>query len=540
MDLDGGYLANVVDCDSAITLYQATRHDDYHPVILRIKRRRNSLLPISRLHRELLHYVFQLALPNQRFRPSSHLHPFRYYVALFKLRKVSHSWNCEIVSTPSFWTLTSLLFPSPFKDLVLGRSGDAALDVDISKRRRDFDRESVGTDWSEVEKAYLARVMKREIRELHMLASPAENLDPYLIDRSHPKMEVLSLCCEGQLISIRPLRTPQLADLLLVGWSVPWDYICNLQLLSLSEVTGPNLPQLVQILRSSPLLQELKLNRIVPSLPSGSDQVVVPADPIISPHLSAIAIHDSSFGLASGLLHRLFPSNARSVSIDMRLPVEGEFDMSGFCQQAGRICLPAGLAGQVCEPRLHISPDALCLQMGPDRWLNIHRLGWTEREKQSTMPGRTELARLFLGAGEGMLWRALISRFHLHVESRSAVAEGLAIVHDFFPEIVELDVTIDEGIDMSDVLAEPIIGEGNPTWLLPKLSVLDIKLRGRGGPYNSVIAMAVKRTRSASLSPTALSPIKTLRLAHGWVKSGSLESLSKAAINYELDSVAVL
>ncbi|KAG8955880.1 hypothetical protein FRC04_006327 [Tulasnella sp. 424] len=531
-------LVNVIDCDSAIALYEANGHDNYDPVILRVKRRRNSLLPVSRLHRELLHSVFQLALPNQRFGPKYKDHPFQYYDALFKIRQVSHSWDREMSTTPLFWTLTSSEFSSPFLELVLERSHNAALNVVAvsSQGLSDYWR-SAEVYWREAVKAYLTRVMERGIRELHVRVPTGENLDPYIVDHLNPGMKVLSLYGEGQLTSTRPLQTPQLVDLHLVGCSLPWNHIHNLRRLSLKEATSPNLAQLVQILHSSPMLQELNLSRIAPPPEDASNQAVMPPDSIILHHLSTVSIQDS-LNLASGLLYRLFPSTTCHASIHQQL--DGEFDMSGFCQQAGRICLSEGLVGQVIEPRLHVLPHELSLQMGPGRRLRVCIPGWSGRERKSMTPGRTELARFFLEGGKGILSKVSISRLHLRVESRSVVAEVLAITHDFFPEIVELNTTIDEGMDMFAVLAEPINGEGNPGWTLPKLSVLNVKLRGGGDPYDSVITMAEKRMHAAALSPSALSAITTLRFAYGRVTRESLESLDRLGIKYELESVAVL
>ncbi|KAG8955879.1 hypothetical protein FRC04_006326 [Tulasnella sp. 424] len=526
--------------DNSIALYEANGHDNYDPVILRIKRRRNSLLPVSRLHRELLHSVFQLALPNQRFGRSYRYHPFEYYDALFTIRQVSHSWDCEISTTPLFWTLTSSEFSSPFLDLVLERSQDAALDVVALSGQEGSDYwRSADAYWGEAVKAYLSRVMERGIREFHVRVPTGENLDPYIVDRLNPRMKVLSLYGEDQLTSTRPLQTPQLVDLHLVGCSLPWNHIHNLRCLSLKKASSPNLAQLVQVLHSSPMLQELKLSRIAPPPEDASNQAVVPADSIILPHLSTVTIHNTSLDLASGLLYRLFPSTTCRVFIDQGL--DGEFDMSGFCQQAGRLCTPAGLVRQGIEPRLFILPHQLYLGMGPGRGVKFFKLDWSRKEKQSTTPGRAELARFFLEGGKGILSKVSISRLHLHVEPRSVVAEGLAIAHDFFPDIVELDITIEEGMDMFAVLAEPINGEGNSGWPLPKLSVLNIKaVWGESGPYDSVITMVEKRMHAAALSPSSLSAITTLRFAGGRVTSGSLESLDMLGIKYELNSVAVL
>ncbi|KIO29261.1 hypothetical protein M407DRAFT_21653 [Tulasnella calospora MUT 4182] len=156
------------------------------------------------------------------------------------------------------------------------------------------------------------------------------------------------------------------------------------------------------------------------------------------------------------------------------------------------------------------------------------------------MPRRTELARNFFEASTVASSKAPITRFHLRADSSSNAAEGLAIVHEFFPETDELEIVMETGLEGLEALAEPTTEEETPVWLLPKLSVLRAKMLASSVLYDGVVAMAIKRNIAAALSPLTLSPITLLGLAFGRVYSESLGKLDEAGIKYELNGVAVL
>ncbi|KAG8943555.1 hypothetical protein FRC00_011061 [Tulasnella sp. 408] len=156
------------------------------------------------------------------------------------------------------------------------------------------------------------------------------------------------------------------------------------------------------------------------------------------------------------------------------------------------------------------------------------------------MPRRTELARTFFEATTAVSSKPRITQFHLQADSRSSLAEGLAIVHEFFPEIEELDVGIEKGLEALEVLGESTTEEGSTVWLLPKLSVLKARMIASSVKYDDIVSMAIKRNETAALSPQTLSPITLLGLGYGRVQSESLGRLDEAGIKYELKGVAIL
>ncbi|KIO29255.1 hypothetical protein M407DRAFT_228266 [Tulasnella calospora MUT 4182] len=309
---------------------------------------------------------------------------FNSFCPINGIRQVSHAWDHEILSTSLFWTLVSPRFHPSFQDLIWERSGDAALEVDVSRRPIAYAGHEKAY-WTEPENHFLARVMTREIRGVRARVPVGECFVPHFDVHDHPRMSFLALYGEHQFFHTRPLRTPRLAELHLVQ--------CT---------------------------------------------------------------------------------------------------------------------------------------------------DWSDWEQQSTMPRRIQLARTFFEGGKGVLSKTPISQFYLRADSVPIVAEGLAIAHEFFPEIVGLDVSTEDGLEALEALGEPMTEEGNPVWLLPNLSSLKMRVLGGAANYGSIIAMAIRRTQAASLSSGALSPITSLRFTYGQVQGQILNSLDEAGITYELDSVVVL
>ncbi|KAG8895402.1 hypothetical protein FRC00_007499 [Tulasnella sp. 408] len=511
-------LLSVSDCDSAIA-----QHRDEAQVI-QIKRRRNSLLPISRLHPELFHHILQLALFHARdgyeeLRPESCR---SHYTNLFALRRVSHGWEHEIVNTPRLWAPISHLLNTSLQNLIWERSGAAALEVDLSSYH-DF--------WSASEKAFLERIMTREIRELRALVPKCETLDSYIADHHHPRLKVLALWSTDEIVCTRPLRTPQLEELYITRCNINWDHLHNLRVLSIDDPKGSNLAQLVQILQSSPRLEQLFLTRIdVPS-----DGAAVPLTPIYLPQLSTIHFTRMWSELTSGLLERLITSAECGLSDIFWSSSEWPSPLRLF-HQAGRICTPQGSGKQIIDPKLSLIKEHWRLETAPGRYL--YTLSFSYR--RTTRVQLAEAARVFFATSKGLPSTARSSRFRLGFTYMSHLAEGLEIVHENFPETVELDVGCSEGVDVLAVLAEPQVKEGNSVWLLPNLAVLKFYPGSYARDYGCIAAMAIKRTQAATASPTIVAPIRSLTLGRGYISLELLGRLEEAGIKCEQNGVDVV
>lgn len=525
---------NVPDNDSELSLHKASGYVDHGSVTLKSKRQKNSLRWISRLPKELSHFIFRLALPDPLDLPSS------YYRSLCTLRQVSHIWEHDIVNTPLFWTPNSPCLHPSLQDLIWERSRNAAVEVNVSQGGSFYDS-SVYRNWTKAERTFLARAMTRGLRALWVAVPPAESLDPYLVDHDHPRMRSLSLRGKGQLISTHPLRTPHLTELQLINCDITWNPLHNLRSLSVSRTCGMSLAQVIQTLHSSPLLEQIHLQYIEAPLEDPSNKAVIPLTPINLPQLSSLIISKVSPIMASGVLDRLVLSNTCRPS-KIYLEVDQGLDLSDFCRHAGRICA-RGFTEQT-TPHLQLNSTSLTLTLTPDIRLYIHRRpAWRQ---QHTVWRGTEYARHFFEGGKGSSSRVSHGAFRLRVSSKSEVAEGLAMMQEFFPKTVELEVTTWEGLEALESLADPMAEEdGNPVWRLPNLGVLKLRILqekyGTGAfDYGRIVAMAIKRMRAAVSSPSALAPITLLTLRNGFILYELLAKLEETGIKYERDGVMAI
>ncbi|KAG9042870.1 hypothetical protein FS837_010290 [Tulasnella sp. UAMH 9824] len=357
-----------------------------------------------------------------------------------------------------------------------------------------------------------------------------ENLDSYIADHHHQRMKVLSLYGEHQIVCTRPLQVPHLEELYITRCNIVWDHLQNLRVLSVDESNGPNLAQLVPILQSSSRLERLFLRNIN----AASDGAGAPLNPIYLPQLSAITFSRMSFELALGILERLITSAACRISDISRPRSEGS-SWLGFFHHAGRICTPQRPGEQIIDPQLSLINDYWHLEAAPGR--HLHTLSFDDQ--QTTMGRLAEAARMFFATSKGLPFTARSSRFRLELQYMSHVAEGLEIVHENFPETVELDVSCREGLDVLTVLAEPKVEEGNLVWLLPNLAMLTLNTTSDAFDYGCIIAMAIERTRAATSSPS-LAPIILLTLGRGRVQGELLRKLEEAGISYERGGVTVV
>ncbi|KAG8889537.1 hypothetical protein FRC00_014488, partial [Tulasnella sp. 408] len=286
------------ECDSLLADYEAAGADQYASLVIQLKGRRNALLPISSLPRELRYEIFDLVLPRDRVvqvmaslaysgfygsdSPSS-----SYYCTLFILRLVSSSWDLEIRDTAPFWNVISTLFSPSFQELILQRSQNVAMNVEVTRNESYF-LETV-PNLVEGEIAFLEKIMHRDIRGLEMNL-PVEGDPSSYFMAVHRKLVALHISRDRQFEFTSPLLAPQLAYVCLFNITLPWDSLINLRLLSLHGRYHLSLVQLVRILSMSPLLEILELDRPLTApfgdLPEEHD----PLQPVEMAHLTHVRL----------------------------------------------------------------------------------------------------------------------------------------------------------------------------------------------------------------------------------------------------------
>ncbi|KAG8894361.1 hypothetical protein FRC01_013015, partial [Tulasnella sp. 417] len=529
--------------DRFLANYEATGVNQHTSFMIQVKQRRNALLPIGRLPRELTHLVFHFVLPHQRLgRPDcGELTrviglPIRYYLALFKIRQVSHCWDQDICSTPSFWTVMSSLFTKALQDLIWRRSGNMALDAVVARNGYCFwtNEEHTAQGWKEGETAYLEQVMERGVRELYMHVPKGGDPSRYITNVLHPRLAKLHISHYNFFSIASPLLAPQLTDLYLNNCSLPLDGLTKLQSLALHSTTCPTLVQLLQTLAASPLLEELQLTwvgDIHHTQPFDGD---VPGEPLNMAYLDKVVLEHVPFDLVACLLDRLVaPARCRSF-IDVN--IKGSPNKPLLCQQAGRLCRSLGVTGKKLNFSLTIRCRFILVALGDKSRLCLRE---NEEEHDVGFSQSSKLVRLFLNEIDKPSLQDSIEESWVWADSVSQLVEEIDILDEFFPNLCSLRFEVDNG-DFDAVVralteTNPLAG-GSHGWLLPKLSTLWVNLDDDDFACDGLIDVAIKRSQAAALPLSGVSPIVKLTLVHGNVQRESLARLDEMGITYHLDA----
>ncbi|KAG8916197.1 hypothetical protein FRC01_003301, partial [Tulasnella sp. 417] len=500
-------LSTVKDCDDLLAKYENTGQKQHTSFVIQIKRRRNAMLPIARLPRELRDQVFNLSLPHRRVgRTGQYEDPlrkpttlsFRYYLALFTLRQVSCCWDQDICTAPSFWTVMSYLFLTPFQELIWRRSGNMPLDAEVA---RGFHWLPQANLWSEEEIAYLERVMQRGVRELYILEVPiGEDPSPYITNIHHPRLSKLHIHCRRSFEFSSPLVAPQLTDIYLVRSSLPWDSMTRLRSLILRGSICPTLLQLVQALTASPSLEELQLAvpRDVP--PTQLLQGDVTQRPLNMTCLTAVRLELVPCELTASLLDCLVASPYCRAWVEV--DVMGYPHVPILCQQIGRLCRSLGDAGKELNPDLSINLTSIQVRMGDKAELAIQNHAWSEEEDDAGFSRGFQLAKLFLAEIEGPRFKESIKKAVLWSAVPRSPTDGIEILDHFFPKTCCLNISGYSVLPgLVRALAETEGGTGGfPQWHLQKLSELEIKLYDQTDTtYDGLMEIVIKRTQAAAL-----------------------------------------
>lgn len=538
---------SIEECDSLLADYETTGTDQYGSSIIQLKRRRNALLPISRLPLELRYQIFDLALPRHRvvqiktpvaysrFYPSINPSVF-YYFALFILRLVSRSWDLEICDTAPFWTVMSALFPNPFQELILQRSQEVALDVEVT--RKGFYLLGEIPNLMEEETVFLEQIMHRDIRELEMHLPADEDPSSYFIP-VHRKLVALHISRDRPFELTSPLLAPQLAYVRLFNFTIPWSGLTNLRLLSLQGRYRLDLVQLFCLLSASPLLEilELECSLVVPFDDDAEEDA--PLQLVQLAHLTHLRLMCMPGEWIVRLLDNLVAPACCSSTIVTE--IDGRLNPWILARRVGRLCRPI-VSSSPMMLYLSMTSGSLSAELGDDITFTLTNNGWAE--EQTWLSVRSRLIRTFLEECKGPRFQDPIPRAHLRYDSIRSSFEGIKIIGNFFPNTRSLHVTADAGIDqMVQALSESRETEdGSLEWCLPELTELQVgtsAFKSRTS-YDSVVDKVIERAQAAPFSTSTFSPITELTLSRGTVRRASLTRLEELGIKYSLHSVKVI
>ncbi|KAG9041248.1 hypothetical protein FS837_012495 [Tulasnella sp. UAMH 9824] len=548
-DLLPDSIPTLEECDCLLADYEAAGADQYASLVIQLKRRRNALLPISSLPRELRYEIFDLILPRHRVvqvmaslaysgfygsdSPSS-----SYYSSLFILRLVSCSWDLEICDTAPFWNVISTLFPPPFQELILQRSQNVAMNVEVTRNESYF-LETVPM-LVEGEIAFLEKIRHRDIRGLEMNLPVEGDPSSYFI-AVHRKLAALHISRDRQFEFTSPLLAPQLAYVCLFNITLPWDSLVNLRLLSLHGRYHLCLVQLFRVLSMSPLLEILELDRPLTAPFDDLPEEYITLQPVQMAHLTHVRLMCTPSEWISLLLDNLVAPACCSSTIVTE--IVGQFNPAVLARQVGRLCSPIASSARM-TPYLCMSSGCLSVELGDAIMFTLLNNDWNVDEPENGFSLRSHLIRIFLEECKGPRFQDPIQGARLRYDTRPSGFEGIKIIDNFFPNTRSLHVTAD--VDTIQIVqglsASRRTEDGSLEWWLPELTELQVgttAFKSRRS-YDSVVDKVIERAQSAALSTSAFLPITELTLSRGTVRRESLTKLEELGIQYSLHSVKVI
>lgn len=461
-----------------------------------------------------------------------------YYSTLFILRLVSYSWDLEIRDTAPFWNVISTLFPPSFQELILQRSQNVAMNVEVTRNESYF-LETV-PNLVEGEIAFLEKIMHRDIRGLEMNLPVEGDPSSYFIP-DHRKLVALHISRDRQFEFTSPLHAPQLAYVCLFNITLPWDSLVNLRLLSLHGRYHLSLVQLFHILSMSPLLEILEIDRPLTApfgdLPEEHDTL----QPVEMAHLTHVRFMCTPGAWIALLLDNLVAPACCSSTIITE--IDGQFSPSLFAQQVGRLCRPIASSARM-TPYLCMTSGSLSVELGDEITFTLLNNEWNVGEQENGFSLRSQLARIFLEECKGPRFQDPIQGARLRYDSIHSGFEGIKIIDNFFPKTRSLHVTA--GADIIQTVQALAVSrrteDGSLQWCLPELTELQVGTTSfkSGRAYDSVVDKLIERAQAAALSTSAFLPIAELTLSRGTVQRESLTKLEELGIQYSLHSVKVI
>ncbi|KAE9397050.1 hypothetical protein BT96DRAFT_860443 [Gymnopus androsaceus JB14] len=280
----------------------------YEDAIRKLRSRRNSLVPISKLPAEILCAIFM-------FIPTHGPTPLRYRWHWITITHISHLWRTISLNCPELWSTPDFTKPNLASEMIK-RSKMAPLNIEVTSN-------SWLTPWVLKTVGESLKQITR-INEIHLLAS-RNNMDKLLsgINYPAPLLGTLILDLTDYYLSERYI-IPQdfLADdasrlyhIDLTGCHLRWDssLLRNLAYFKVRNPgpPAPTLDQLLSVLTAMPQLEELDLEKCLPkSLPGNTSTNATGKSRITLPNLRNLRITGALEECVTFLEHVHIPTAA--------------------------------------------------------------------------------------------------------------------------------------------------------------------------------------------------------------------------------------
>ncbi|KIO17756.1 hypothetical protein M407DRAFT_32573 [Tulasnella calospora MUT 4182] len=385
---------------------------------------------------EILEKVLCEAAPLIWYDPS-------YYRSLFRIRAVCRRWLDIVDEAQSLWTSIWLQFKLDLISMVLVKSKMHLLSIWYD------DQTFAGYD----------SLPEDHISSFIDLVGPSASRWEFFDYRASSYAEHgrvlglpfdnlrrLNILLSGNITYASALNTKKLTYLNVHRCSLNWHSISGLRNLEIDQNTyGPDVGELVAVLRASPDLERLEVTRNWPMSATASSDSQHPLPPIFLPKLREMSFSKLPVVPLSILLDLIEAPNLHRFSHSMTYKWISD-DFPCIFGSAGRHIGADSQSGRGGDPiQLDITShgDTFGIKLG-DREIVLSRFGWEESN------GRQER--------EASLSAAL-ARFHPNLRSliktvsfkdapwNDEVAGYLRLVHTHFPRVEELILMVDANVE---------------------------------------------------------------------------------------------
>ncbi|KAG8921436.1 hypothetical protein FRC01_000252 [Tulasnella sp. 417] len=266
-------------------------------------------------------------------------------------------------------------------------------------------------------------------------------------------LRTLNILLSANITYSTALRAPKLKSLDVHRCSLNWHSIASLHRLEIDQNTeGPDLAELVAVLRASPDLEWLCVSRNWPMTATVHSDSLYPLPPIFLPKLQRMAFSKLPVDSLSILLDLIEAPNLHIFDHHMTYKWTSD-DFPRIFGSAGRHIgaeSPSSYRKSPIRLDIRSNGETLRIRVG-DRKIELRRFGWEEAN------GRQER--------EASL-RAALARFHPNLRSaiktvtfkntpwNDEVVGYLRLIHTQFPKVEELVLTGPDGVDVN---VEPIV-----------------------------------------------------------------------------------
>jgi hypothetical protein len=283
--------------------------------------RRNALLPVNRLPRELLAYIFDQCSPTAYYLAAGEgqdeSENFDYPQTIFAFSQVCKHWRDTALDTPSLWTTPIFDWPScaAISRTMLGRARGCPIYITAglgavpnvrtvtktiqaeSSRVLDLVLSGSPSNMKTVMRAFEGR--SAPLLEDMCLSVKVSDEDP---DEDH----ILRL--NGQAFSAAPrLNHIELYNCMISAPSPLYQHLTSLYMSASGVDVGLDFRELTQIVRSAPRLEELTLYEVY----QYTGQAEEPSkDPVVLPHMRSLVLDDATTFMVSMLQQLKMPATA--------------------------------------------------------------------------------------------------------------------------------------------------------------------------------------------------------------------------------------